>query len=164
MMRDFQLSATEGHEASSIPIELEYIEKPSQINPDHRNRIVGDILEIIGDEIPMTRDGLIDQMKSDNNEFILAKDEKGKVIGYATLFPREDKSGACYLNKVAVRRNVRQRGVASKIIMETMNYYDEIILINTVRDEVVRAAMAKFYNKLGFSLQQTGAFLWTKNT
>jgi len=163
MVTDNQEPYLASNELSSERYNVEYVKVPSEIGQDRAKAIADDMLQVIAGEIPTTQQDILDQFKTNNNEFLLASDQTGKIIGYATLFPRSDKPQACYLNKVATNPGWRQKGVATQLIKEAQELYQEIFLVNIVRDERTREAMIKLYLKLGFESQASTVFTWVRS-
>ena len=74
--------------------------------------------------------------------FLVAIDSQGQLIGCGQIKPHHD--GSCELASIAVVEDWRQRGIASRIIMQLIDGHRGILYLTC------RSPLGPFYQRFGF--------------
>ena len=116
------------------------------MNADHLDEL--ERLERICFSRPWSKRMLGEELENQCAAFLVAEDEKGKVLGYAGLLVMMDEG---YITNVAVFPEYRRHGVAAKIIQVYMNFAkanDLAFLTLEVRPS--NAPAIALYQRFGF--------------
>ncbi|QQG41638.1 MAG: GNAT family N-acetyltransferase [Candidatus Woesebacteria bacterium] len=132
----------------------------SMSTPETRKQLAKGMAKVNPDSQPKK---IVEQMANGSYDLYYIEQE-GKMIGYATIFPEKDTlTKRCYLNKIYTREDKTQNGVATKIIEQVMNDFDEISLIDTIDEgQESKAGMVNTYSRLGFVTEDGVGYVWKK--